>query len=104
LQIFIPIKHHKHFKELQQQGTQLKGIRISKKSISVSFEIPKQIKTHGKKIGIDIGMKTAFTSSDGKYGKDSVNYPPPKGSGLPVSTSVALDYSQVLHQVHRLFP
>jgi hypothetical protein len=33
-----------------------------------------------------------------------VNYPPPKGSGLPVSPSVALDYSQVLHQVHRLFP
>ena len=33
-----------------------------------------------------------------------VNYPLPKGSGLPVSPSVALDYSQVLHQVHRLFP
>ena len=33
-----------------------------------------------------------------------VNYPTPKGIGLPVSASVALDYSQVLHQVHRLFP
>ena len=33
-----------------------------------------------------------------------VNYPTPKGIGLPASTSVALDYSQVLRQVHRLFP
>jgi IS605 OrfB family transposase len=73
IQIAIPIKYHKHFKELQKQGTQLKGIRISKRSINVSFEIPEQTKSHGITIGIDIGMKTAFTSSDGKYVEDSIN-------------------------------
>lgn len=71
--IVLPIKYHKHFKELKNEGIQLKGIRISKKAINVSFELPDKNKNEGKTVGIDIGMKTAFTSSDGNYSEHDLN-------------------------------
>lgn len=73
LKIILPIKHHKHFKELENEGIQLKGIRISKKSINVSFDLPEQEKLNGKTVGIDIGMKTAFTTSDNNYSEQALN-------------------------------
>ena len=73
LKIQIPIKFHKHFIQLKKQGKQLKGIRLSKTGISISFEIEKPVKDIGKRVGIDIGMKTPFTSSDGHYCQDEVN-------------------------------
>jgi len=73
IKITLPIKFHQQFNQLNKEGTQLKGIRISKKSVNVSFEIPDQFKANGKTIGIDIGMKTAFTSSDGIYNEQTLN-------------------------------
>jgi IS605 OrfB family transposase len=73
LKIILPIKFHQQFNQLAKEGTQLKGIRISKKSVNLSFEIPDQPKIVGKTVGIDIGMKTAFTSSDKHYSEQSLN-------------------------------
>jgi IS605 OrfB family transposase len=73
LKIILPIKLHKQFNKLNKDGVQLKGIRLSKKSINVSFEIPDQTKTNGKIVGIDIGIKTAFTSSDNHHSEQPLN-------------------------------
>lgn len=73
LKIILPIKNHKHFKELENEGIQLKGIRISKKAVNISFEIPDQSKIVGKTVGIDIGMNTAFASSDNHYSEQALN-------------------------------
>lgn len=73
LKIILPIKFHQHFNKLTNEGKQLKGIRISKKGINVSFDFPKQSKMVGKIVGIDIGIKTAFTSSDNHYSEQALN-------------------------------
>lgn len=73
LKIILPIKFHQHFNKLMSEGKQLKGIRISKKSINVSFDLPEKIKPTGKTVGIDIGIKTAFTSSDNNYSERALN-------------------------------
>lgn len=63
--IVIPVRFHKHINELRRQGKMLKGIRLGRKSISVSFELEQPNKTEGKTVGVDIGMNRAFTCSDG---------------------------------------
>lgn len=63
--IVLPIRLHRHVNELRMSGTLLGGIRLGKKSVSVSFELEKPKKTEGKTVGIDIGMNRAFTCSDG---------------------------------------
>ena len=55
LKIQIPIRFHKHFIQVKKQGKQLKGIRLSKTGISISFEIEKPVKDIGKRENDSIG-------------------------------------------------
>lgn len=73
LKIKIPIKFHKHYNLLNKEGTQLKGIRLSKNKVNISFDINKKEKTTGKTVGIDVGMRVPFTVSDKQYSEDSLN-------------------------------
>jgi IS605 OrfB family transposase len=73
LKIKLPINFHKKFNALKEKGKLLKSIRLSENSINVSFEILIDKKLNGKTIGVDIGIKTAFTSSDGNFNSDLIN-------------------------------
>jgi len=63
--VIVPLRLHKHINELREQGKMLAGVRLGRKSISVSFELEKPRKTEGKTVGVDVGMNRAFTCSDG---------------------------------------
>ncbi len=68
LKIEIPVKKHKHFNKLNEKGNLLKGIRLSKNFITFNFEISEpQSKSYGKIIGVDIGIKKTFMSSDKQH-------------------------------------
>jgi IS605 OrfB family transposase len=71
--IAIPLKFHKHINELREQGKMLKGIRLGRKSVSISFELEKTQKKEGKTVGVDVGMNRAFTCSDGTDPGESCN-------------------------------
>lgn len=63
--VTVPLRLHKHINELREQGKMLKGIRLGRKSISVSFELEPPVKAEGRTVGVDIGMNRAFSCSDG---------------------------------------
>lgn len=63
--VAVPLRLHKHINELREQGNMLKGIRLGRKSISVSFEMDSPVRNEGKTVGIDVGMNRAFSCSDG---------------------------------------
>jgi transposase len=65
LKIKIPFKKTKHFNEMLIKGKIKSGIRISKKLLTFMFDIPDvEQKTEGTVIGLDIGIKSVFTTSD----------------------------------------
>jgi IS605 OrfB family transposase len=65
LKIKIPFKKTKHFNEMLSQGKIKTGVRINDKSITFLFDIPEvEIKTEGTVLGLDIGIKNVFTTSD----------------------------------------
>lgn len=68
--LHIPIKKHKHFNKLSSKGKILKGVRLSRNFITFNFEIEDPIlKQVGKTVGIDIGVKKLYTTSNGFYAK-----------------------------------
>jgi len=70
IKIKIPFKKTKHFNELMGKGNIKTGIRLSKKNMSFSFVIPDPpIKDKGKVVGIDVGIKKVFVSSDNQLSK-----------------------------------
>lgn len=70
LKLEIPFKKHKQFNKLLTKGKVKQGLRLSYDSASIMFEVEKPvIKTSGKTIGIDIGIKDVYTSSDGQQPK-----------------------------------
>jgi len=63
--INIPYKKHQRFLKWEEKGKLLNSLRISKDSISMTFEIPdKEKKTEGKTLGADQGISTCLTLSD----------------------------------------
>ncbi len=67
LKLKIPFKKHKHFNKMLLKGKIKKGIRISKRMITFLFDLKDvKPKTEGSLIGIDIGLKTALTCSNGQ--------------------------------------
>lgn len=63
--INIPYKKHKRFLKWEEKGTLLNSLRISKDSISMSFEIPDVVKKEsGETVGADQGITTCLTLSD----------------------------------------
>jgi len=65
LKICLPFKKTKHFNEMLIKGKIKSGIRISKKLLTFMFDIPDvEQRTEGTVIGLDIGIKSVFTTSD----------------------------------------
>lgn len=67
IKLEIPFKKHKHFIKMLSKGTIKKGIRISNKMITFMFDIEEpEMVTEGVTLGIDIGMNTALSCSNGQ--------------------------------------
>lgn len=67
MKINVPFKKHKHFNKMLQNGTIKKGIRLSKRSITFMFDLPKaEPKTTGETLGIDVGQTTTLSTSNGQ--------------------------------------
>ena len=63
----IPFKKTKHFNKLfSKVGSVLRpGLLLSKKGISLAFEISPEERTQGTTLGIDIGISNIWTDSNG---------------------------------------
>jgi len=61
----IPFKRTKHFNKLLSKGKLKSGVRLSKKNITFTFDIPVEKKEEGEVVGIDIGQTTAISCSNG---------------------------------------
>ncbi len=66
IKLQIPFKKHKHFNKLLSNGKMKSGIRISKTMITFMFDIEVKPKTKGSTIGIDVGLKSTISSSNGQ--------------------------------------
>lgn len=70
LKLIIPFKKTKHFNKLLLKGSLKPGIRLSSRSMSFSFAIPKKSKIpSGNILGIDVGQTTLLSCSDGQVSK-----------------------------------
>jgi len=71
LRFNVPFKRTKHFNKLMKEGQLKPGIRLYKDKATFNFEIPdKPKKNNGESIGIDIGIKKVFVSSDNQLGEE----------------------------------
>ena len=66
LEMELPFKKTKHFNRMLQKGVIKKGVRLSKKSITFMFAVPKApIKAEGGILGLDMGAKNIYSLSNG---------------------------------------
>jgi transposase len=62
----FPLKKHKQFLKLAKTGKLKSGIRLSKNSVCLTFDMPdKPSKDKGKTLGIDIGINSLLSCSNG---------------------------------------
>jgi len=70
IKIILPVKKSRHFNDMFEKGNLKKGIRLHRNAITFMFEIPKvetiEEEKVNKTIGIDIGQKDCFYTSDGQ--------------------------------------
>lgn len=70
IKLFIPFKKTKHFNKLLSKGLITSGARLSKKQITFMFEMPEvPKKEEGSVLGVDIGMLTTISCSNGHVSK-----------------------------------
>lgn len=72
LKIKIPFKRTKHFNELAESMDMKGGVRLGSRTATVMFE-SEVAEADGATVGIDIGMKSVLTVSDGQT--DSLDPP-----------------------------
>jgi transposase len=72
ISIDIPVKFHRHYQKLHQNGERLNYYIVTDKEIQFCFAIETEPKKERKQtVGIDTGVKTLATLSTGEeYGKD----------------------------------
>ena len=71
LRFNVPFKRTKHFNKLIKDGNLKPGIRLYKDKVTFNFEMPDvPKKSSGESIGIDVGIKKVFVSSDNQLGKE----------------------------------
>jgi len=67
LKIEIPFQRTRHFNWMESRGSRKSGLQLSSSKATFTFEIEKPPqKEKGSTIGLDIGMKSIFTASDGQ--------------------------------------
>jgi len=65
--ILVPIKQHRHSKQLNQKGKLMTSFLVGNKSVDLRWEMKVQPqKKSGKILGGDSGLKTVLTFSDGQ--------------------------------------
>jgi IS605 OrfB family transposase len=65
LKVFVPFKKSQHFNEMLKLGKIKTGVRLSNKFLTFTFDIPDvPLKSVGTIIGLDVGIKNVFTTSD----------------------------------------
>ena len=66
MKIVLPFKKTKHFNKMLGKSTLKKGVRISKEFITFNFSVlPPIMRTEGKVVGLDKGIKDLYALSDG---------------------------------------
>lgn len=66
----LPIKKTKHFNLMNSKGVLKQGIRLSNNKATFNFDIPDiPKKEHGIILGLDIGIKNTFSTSDNQQSK-----------------------------------
>ena len=74
LKIVMPFKKSKHFNEMLKCGKLKTGIRLSNKTLTFMFDVPDvPLKETGKVIGLDIGIKNVFTTSDHQKSRQDIH-------------------------------
>lgn len=68
--IIIPLNNNKHSNKLEQSGKRMSSFQISEKYLYIRYEtdLP-ELKTSGEIEGVDQGIKTCLTLSDGQVSK-----------------------------------
>ena len=67
MKLVLPFKRNEHFNQMMKLGKINKGVRISAKDVTFIFELPEVKKvTEGIVVGIDIGMKNVYSTSNGQ--------------------------------------
>jgi transposase len=65
LKLHLPFKKSKHFNDMLSSGKIKSGVRINGKTLTFMFDVPDvPLKANGATIGLDIGIKNTFTTSD----------------------------------------
>ena len=66
--IYVPVKYTKASRKLQkQEGKQMTSFLLSEDSVDIRWELPDvPLKTEGRTVGADQGMKDLLTLSDGQ--------------------------------------
>ncbi len=71
LKIQLPVKKTKHFNMLHSKGSLKSGVRISAHKVTFMFDMPDVAKKDvGVTIGLDIGVKNVFSTSDYQHSKE----------------------------------
>jgi len=67
LKLELPFKRTKHMNKLMKRGTLKSGVRLLGDSLCLLFDLPdKPKKSRGNTLGLDIGIKKIFVTSDGQ--------------------------------------
>lgn len=70
MKILLPAKKTKHFNWLDSVGKMKTGLRLSPESITIMFDMPEVLpKKEGTTVGIDVGIKTVCSCSNGQCTK-----------------------------------
>jgi transposase len=64
--IALPFRRTAHFNKMLAAGKIKAGVRISKDTLTVLFELPAPKPAVGKTVGIDVGLTTIMTCNDGQ--------------------------------------
>lgn len=72
--IVIPLKRHRQFNKWMQEGKLCRSLVLTRDRIQFSFEVQTgQKKTSGELVGIDLGLKTLMTLSNGELHGTQIN-------------------------------
>ena len=74
MKLMLPFKRHKHMNELCKRGALIQTAKLGVNHIQLTFEIPEPVSNvAGGRLGVDIGIKTLFSTSDGFQTKPDIH-------------------------------
>ena len=74
LKLELPFKRTRHMNRLMKRGSLKSGVRLLENSLCLLFDLPdRPKKSRGHTIGLDIGVKKVFVTSDGQRSTHDVH-------------------------------